>query len=77
MAPKRAKKLSVKMQHEFLDYAKDWNAAKCRELIEADAAYVNCQPCGHCFVYVCIRCEAVSIPQGAGLHSISLPKQAM
>ena len=35
---------SIAEQHQFLDYAKEYNFAKVRELIEKDIAYVNAQP---------------------------------
>jgi hypothetical protein len=35
---------SITEQHQFLDFAKECNFAKVRELIEKDIAYINVQP---------------------------------
>ena len=37
---------SIADQHLFLDFAKSYNFAKVRELVEEDIAYVNVQPAG-------------------------------
>ena len=37
---------SIAEQHQFLDFAKEYNFAKVRQLIEKDVTYVNAQPAG-------------------------------
>ena len=37
---------SIAQQHKFLDFAKEYNFDKVRELVEKDIAYVNAQPAG-------------------------------